>query len=108
MSYSSTVDDAHLSLLWVLKFVVIPLYILSVWVMIWTNSPLLGAKTLFIVTLMIIQIINIVSMITDFFSVLKALSSVSKGFPTVKMITMIVSCCIACITMFTVNTLLGF
>lgn len=108
MSYSSAVDDSHLSLSWVLRFLVIPVYVLFTWIEIWTNSPLLGAKTLFIVTLMIIQIINIVSMIADFFSVLKALSSVSKGFPTVKMITMIVSCCIACITMLTVNTLLGF
>lgn len=116
MSYSSTVNDSHLSLVWVLRFVVIPFYVLSVWVMIWTNSPLLKElKTLFAVTLMIVQIINIISMITDFFSAFKALSSAfkalssaSKGFPTVEMITMIASCCITGATMFTVNTLLGF
>lgn len=108
MNYNSTVDDSSLSLVWVLRFVVIPLYVLSVWVMIWTNSPILEAKTLLVVTLMIIQIINIVSMITDFFSVFKALSSVSKGFPTVQMVTMIALCCITGATMFTVNTLLGF
>ena len=108
MSYSSTVDDSSLSLVWVLRFVVIPLYVLSVWVMIWTNSPILEPKTLFVVTLMIVQIINIVSMITDFLSVFKALSSVSKGFPTVQMITMIASCCITGVTMFTINTLFGF
>ena len=109
MSYSSTVNDSHLSLVWVLRFVVIPFYVLSVWVMIWTNSPLLKElKTLFAVTLMIVQIINIISMITDFFSAFKALSSVSKGFPTVQMVTMIASCCITGATMFTVNTLLGF
>ena len=68
MNYNSTVDDSSLSLVWVLRFVVIPLYVLSMWVMIWTNSPILEAKTLFVVTLIIAQIINIVSMITDFFS----------------------------------------
>lgn len=108
MSHSNTVDDSSLSLVWVLRFAVIPLYVLSVWVMIWTNSPILELKTLFVVTLMIVQIINIVSMITDFFSVFKALSSVSKGFPTVQMVTMIVSCCITGVTILTVNTLLGF
>lgn len=108
MSYSSTVDNISLSLVWVLRFVVIPLYVLSVWVMIWTNSPILETKTLLVVTLIIMQIINIVSMIADFFSVFKALSSVSKGFPTVKMVTMIATCCITGTTMFTVNTLLGF
>ena len=108
MSYNSTVDDSSRSLVWVLRFVVIPLYVLSVWVMIWTNSPILEPKMLFVVTLMIMQIINIVSMITDFFSVFKALSSVSKGFPTTQMVTMIATCCITGTTMFTVNTLLGF
>lgn len=108
MSYSSTVNDLSLSLVWVLRFVVIPLYVLSVWVMIWTNSPILETKTLLFVTLIIMQIINIVSTIADFFSVFKALSSVSKGFPTVKMVTMIATCCITSVTMFTVNTLLGF
>lgn len=108
MSYSSTVDDSNLSLVWVLRFAVIPLYVLSVLVMIWTNSPILETKTLLVVTLIIMQIINIVAMIADFFSVFKALSSVSKGFPTVKMVTMIATCCITSATMFTVNTLLGF
>lgn len=108
MSYSSTVDDSSLSLLWVLRFLVIPVYVLFTWIEIWTNSPILEAKTLFVVTLIIAQIINIVSMIVDFFAVLKGLSSVSKGFPTVQMVTMIASCCITGATMFTVNTLLGF
>lgn len=108
MSYSSTVDDSNLSLVWVLRFLVIPVYVLFTWIEIWTNSPLLEAKMLFIVTLMIIQIINIVSMIVDFFAVFKALSSVSKGFPIVQMVTMIASCCITGVTMLTVNTLFGF
>ena len=108
MSYSSTLDDSSLSLLWVLRFVVIPVYVLFTWIEIWTNSPLLEAKMLFVIILMIMQIINIVSMIVDFFAVFKALSSISKGFPTVQMVTMIASCCITGVTMFTVNTLLGF
>lgn len=108
MSYSSTVDDSSLSLVWVLRFVVIPLYVLSMWVMIWTNAPFLELKMLFVMTLIIMQIINIVSMITDFFSIFKALSSVSKGFPTVQMVTMIASCCITSVTMLTVNALLDF
>ena len=29
MNYNSTVDDSSLSLVWVLRFVVIPLYVLS-------------------------------------------------------------------------------
>lgn len=44
MSYSSTVDNLSLSLVWVLRFVVIPLYVLSMWVMIWTNSQVLETK----------------------------------------------------------------
>lgn len=108
MSYSSTVDDSSLSLLWVLRFLVIPVYVLFTWIEIWTNSPFLEAKMFFAVILIIMQIINIVSMIVDFFAVLKGLSSVSKGFPTVQMVTMIASCCITGVTMFTVNTLLGF
>lgn len=108
MSYSSTVDDSSLSLLWVLRFLVIPVYVLFTWIEIWTNSPFLEAKMFFAVILIIMQIISIVSMIVDFFAVLKGLSSVSKGFPTVQMVTMIASCCITGVTMFTVNTLLGF
>lgn len=108
MSYSSTVDDSSLSLVWVLRFVVIPLYVLSMWVMIWTNAQFLELKMLFVMTLIIMQIINIVSMITDFFSIFKALSSVSKGFPTVQMVTMIASCCITGVTTLTVNALLDF
>ena len=94
--------------LWVLRFLVIPVYVLFTWIEIWTNSPFLEAKMFFAVILIIMQIINIVSMIVDFFAVLKGLSSVSKGFPTVQMVTMIASCCITGVTMFTVNTLLGF